>query len=188
VDAEDTFTEMIAHQVRALGYEVTVRRFDEPYDVAGHDLVILGPGPGDPRDTDHPKIAHLRDAATALLARRRPFLAVCLSHQVLSTLLGLPLHRRPVPNQGVQREIDWFGDRARVGFYNTFAARAETDEIDHPVHGRVRISRDPSTGEVHGLRAADFASMQFHAESVLTQDGPGVVAALLAHLAAARVG
>ncbi|MEU6160333.1 anthranilate synthase family protein [Streptomyces sp. NPDC047130] len=188
VDAEDTFTEMIAHQVRALGYEVTVRRFDEPYDADGHDLVILGPGPGDPRDTDHPKIAHLRDAATALLARRRPFLAVCLSHQVLSTLLGLPLHRRPVPNQGVQREIDWFGDRARVGFYNTFSARAETDEIDHPVHGRVRISRDPSTGEVHGLRAADFASMQFHAESVLTQDGPGVVAALLAHLAAARVG
>lgn len=188
VDAEDTFTEMIGHQVRALGYEVTVRRFDEPYDAAGHDLVILGPGPGDPRERDHPKIAHLRDAATVLLARGRPFLAVCLSHQVLSTLLGLPLHRRPVPNQGVQHEIDWFGGRARVGFYNTFAAHADADEFDHPVHGRVRVSRDPATGEVHGLRAAGFASMQFHAESVLTQDGPGVIAALLDHLAGARVG
>lgn len=188
VDAEDTFTEMIAHQVRALGYEVTVRRFDEPYDAAGHDLVILGPGPGDPREEEHPKIAHLRGAASALLARGRPFLAVCLSHQVLCTLLGLPLHRRPVPNQGVQHEIDWFGGRARVGFYNTFAAHCETDGFDHPVHGRVGVSRDPSTGEVHGLRAAGFASMQFHAESVLTQDGPGVIAALLDHLAGERVG
>ncbi|MEE1928911.1 anthranilate synthase family protein [Streptomyces sp. TRM 70351] len=188
VDAEDTFTEMIAHQVRSLGCEVTVRRFDEPYDVSAHDLVILGPGPGDPREADHPKIAHLRGAVTGLLAERRPFLAVCLSHQVLSTVLGLPLHRRPVPNQGVQHEIDWFGGRARVGFYNTFAAHAGEDRFDHPEYGPVRISRDPRTGEVHGLHAAGFASMQFHAESVLTQNGPGVIAALLEGLAAARVG
>ncbi|WP_186778767.1 anthranilate synthase family protein [Streptomyces salinarius] len=188
VDAEDTFTEMIAHQVRSLGCEVTVRRFDERYDVARHDLVVLGPGPGDPRERDHPKITHLREAATGLLAQGRPFLAVCLSHQVLSTLLGLPLHRRRVPNQGAQHEIDWFGTPVRVGFYNTFAAHAKTDGFDHPVHGRVRISRDPATGEVHGLLAAGFASMQFHAESVLTQDGPGVIAALLEHLTAARLG
>ncbi len=188
VDAEDTFTEMIAHQVRSLGCEVTVRRFDEQYDVSGYDLVILGPGPGDPREVDHPKIAHLRGAVTGLLAESRPFLAVCLSHQVLSTVLGLPLHRRPVPNQGVQHEIDWFGGRARVGFYNTFAAHAEKDEFDHPEYGRVRVSRDPETGEVHGLQARGFASMQFHAESVLTQNGPGVIAALLGNLAAARIG
>ncbi|GAA4684877.1 phenazine biosynthesis protein PhzE [Streptomyces chumphonensis] len=188
VDAEDTFTEMIAHQVRSLGCEVAVRRFDEAYDVAEHDLVILGPGPGDPRETDHPKIAHLRDAVTGLLAQGRPFLAVCLSHQVLSGLLGLRLRRRPVPNQGVQHEIDWFDGPARVGFYNTFAAHAERDAFDHPVHGRVRISRDPVSGEVHGLLADGFASTQFHAESVLTQDGPGVIAGLLEHLGAARVG
>lgn len=188
VDAEDTFTQMIAHQVRSLGCEVTVRRFDEPYDVTAHDLVILGPGPGDPRETEHAKIAHLRGTVTGLLAERRPFLAVCLSHQVLSTVLGLPLHRRPVPNQGVQHEIDWFGGRARVGFYNTFAAHAEEDGFDHPAYGPVRISRDPETGEVHGLHADGFASMQFHAESVLTQNGPGVIAALLEGLTAARVG
>jgi phenazine biosynthesis protein phzE len=182
VDAEDTFTSMIAHQLRSLGLTVTVRRFDEAYDFDGHDLVVMGPGPGDPREVDHPKIAHLRTAIDTLLAQRRPFLAVCLSHQVLSTLLGFDLVRRDVPNQGTQKEIDLFGDRERVGFYNTFAARSSSDEVDCGGLGTVQVSRDPDTGEVHALRGAYFASMQFHAESVLTQDGVRIVGGLLTAL------
>ncbi|MFB7375263.1 anthranilate synthase family protein [Streptomyces sp. NPDC056222] len=182
VDAEDTFTSMIGQQVRAMGPEVTVRRFDEEYDFGGHDLVIMGPGPGDPREAGHPKIAHLREAVAGLLSERRPFLAVCLSHQVLSLRLGLDLTRREVPNQGVQKEIDLFGARERVGFYNTFAARCHEDGFLHPEFGPVEVSRDPETGEVHALRGAGFASMQFHAESVLTQSGPRIVASMLGGL------
>jgi phenazine biosynthesis protein phzE len=158
---------------------VTVRRFDEPYSVDGYDLVVMGPGPGDPRDVDHPKIAHLRAAVRTLLDERRPFLAVCLSHQTLSTLLGFPLVRRVVPNQGVQREIDLFGTGERVGFYNTFAARAEEDKVECEGVGVVEVSRDADTGEVHALRGPHFASMQFHPESVLTQDGVRIVGDLI---------
>ncbi|MGW7236982.1 anthranilate synthase family protein [Streptomyces sp. NPDC054804] len=175
VDAEDTFTSMIGHQLRAMGLRPTVRRFDEPYSFDDHELVVMGPGPGDPRATRHPKIAQLRSAIRTLLDQRRPFVAVCLSHQVLSTLLGLELVRRPVPNQGVQREIDLFGARERVGFYNTFAARGTQNEFDVPGVGTVEASRDEDTGEVHALRGPGFASMQFHAESVLTQDGVRIV-------------
>ncbi|MEU8761309.1 anthranilate synthase family protein [Streptomyces sp. NPDC048659] len=186
VDAEDTFTSMIDHQLRSLGLEVTVRRFDEPYAFEGHDLVVMGPGPGDPRELTHPKIAHLRGAVDTLLAERRPFLAVCLSHQVLSLRLGLPLARRDVPNQGVQQEIDFFGARERVGFYNTFAARSAGDEFDRPGVGLVEVSRDPVTGEVHALRGPHFASMQFHAESLLTEDGVRLSGGLLREVLGAR--
>ncbi|MFF7790373.1 chorismate-binding protein [Streptomyces sp. NPDC007991] len=179
VDAEDTFTSMLDHQLRAMGLQVTVRRFDEPYSLDGYDLVVMGPGPGDPHDAEHPKIAHLRAAVRTLLDERRPFLAVCLSHQTLCTLLGFPLVRRVVPNQGVQREIDLFGVRERVGFYNTFAARAEDDKAECAGVGMVEVSRDPDTGEVHALRGPHFASMQFHAESVLTQDGVRIVGDLI---------
>ncbi|WP_405814969.1 MULTISPECIES: anthranilate synthase family protein [unclassified Streptomyces] len=179
VDAEDTFTSMIGHQLMAMGLRVTVSRFDEPYDFDQHDLVVMGPGPGDPRDTGSPKIAHLRAAISQLLDERRPFLAVCLSHQVLSTLIGLDLGRREVPNQGVAKEIDLFGARERVGFYNTFAARCHEDEFSHADLGAVEVSRDTATGEVHALRGRGFASMQFHAESVLTEDGVRIVADLL---------
>lgn len=179
VDAEDTFTSMIDHQLRSMGLSVTVRRFDRPYAFDGYDLVVMGPGPGDPRETGHPKIAHLRSAISTLLAEQRPFLAVCLSHQVLSTQLGFDLVRRTVPNQGAQREIDLFGVRERVGFYNTFAARSREDKVDCDGVGVVEVSRDAETGEVHALRGPHFASMQFHAESVLTQDGVRILGTLM---------
>lgn len=175
VDAEDTFTSMIDHQLRSLGLTPTVRRFDEPYDIHGYELVVMGPGPGDPRDADHPKIRHLRNAISTLLTARCPFVAVCLSHQVLATLLGLPLIRRTVPNQGVRREIDLFGSREQVGFYNTFAATCPEDKMEYDTIGVVEVSRDPATGEVHALRSSRFTSMQFHPESVLTQDGIRIV-------------
>ncbi|MFI9822070.1 anthranilate synthase family protein [Streptomyces sp. NPDC052013] len=188
VDAEDTFTSMLDHQLRSMGLRVTVRRYDEPYSLDGHDLVVMGPGPGDPRDTGHPKIAHLRTAVRTLLDERRPFLAVCLSHQTLCTLLDFPLVRRTVPNQGVQREIDLFGARERVGFYNTFAARSEEDKVDCEGVGVVEVSRDPDTGEVHALRGPHFASMQFHAESVLTQDGVRIVGGLIKEILPGAMG
>ncbi len=173
VDAEDTFTAMIAHQLRSLGLVVTVKRFDEEYTWDGVDLVVMGPGPGDPNDIEHPRIAHLHQALGALLAARRKFVAVCLSHQVLSRLLGLPVLRCPVSNQGTQKQIDLFGSAETVGFYNAFAAHSDEEKIDH--QGTVvEVSR--SGTEVNALRGGHFAAMQFHAESVLTLDGPRILA------------
>ncbi|MFJ5265719.1 anthranilate synthase family protein [Streptomyces sp. NPDC088387] len=179
VDAEDTFTSMIGHQLRSMELDVTVRRFDEPYSFDPYDLVVMGPGPGDPRDLSHPKILSLDAAVGLLLHEQRPFVSVCLSHQVLSRRLGLDLVRREVPNQGTQRRIDLFGTVEHVGFYNTFAAHSAHDVVDREGIGAVEVSRDAATGEVHALRGPHFASMQFHAESVLTQDGIRIMRRLL---------
>jgi phenazine biosynthesis protein phzE len=172
IDAEDTFTAMARQVLAALGFDVDVRRFDEDYELAGHDLVVVGPGPGDPRDHDDPKIAHLRDVTKRLLASDVPFLSVCLGHQVLSTVLGLPLEPIPVPNQGTQRTIEFLGRRELVGFYNTFAASCPSDEIDCPARdGTIEVFREERSDEVHGLRGPGFASVQFHPESVLSRGG-----------------
>ncbi len=184
VDAEDTFTAMLEYQLRSAGLSVTVRRYDEPYSFDGYDLVVMGPGPGDPRVLDDPKIAHLRAAIDDLIERRQPFLAVCLSHQVLSLRLGLELVRRETPAQGEQREIDLFGVREQVGFYNTFMARCPVRWVDCGRAGAVEVSRDERSGEVHALRGTSFSSMQFHAESVLTKNGLGIVTQRLAELLA----
>ena len=179
VDAEDTFTSMLNHQLRSLGLTVTVSRFDEPYSFDDHDLVVMGPGPGDPGDDGYDKITRLRSAVRTLLAERRPFLAVCLSHQILSRELGLPITRCEIPNQGLQLEIELFGSTERVGFYNTFSAVCHQDRIEHPRFGAVEVSRDKETGRVRALRGPHFASMQFHAESVLTQDGVRIIGTTL---------
>ncbi|MDT0443464.1 anthranilate synthase family protein [Streptomyces johnsoniae] len=176
VDAEDTFTAMLHHQLQSLGLEVTVRRFDQPHPFDGFDLVVMGPGPGDPRVADDSKIAQLRTDIDALLLSRTPLLAVCLSHQVLSQRLGLPLTRRSVPNQGVRCKINLFGQAEQVGFYNTFAAYCGADEFDLTGIGCVQVCRDTESGEVHALRGPYFSSLQFHAESVLTTGGPRILA------------
>jgi phenazine biosynthesis protein phzE len=178
VDAEDTFTAMLAVQLRALGLHVTVRRFDEPYVLDGPDLVLVGPGPGDPRAGAHPKIRALSALTDRLLAEGRPFVAVCLGHQVLCRRLGLEVVRRAVPHQGLQREIDLFGTARKVGFYNTFAAFA-------PAPPGIQVSADPVTGEVHALRGPHFRSMQFHPESVLTEQGLDILRETLTPLIAA---
>ncbi|WP_440098379.1 anthranilate synthase family protein [Streptosporangium sp. H16] len=183
IDAEDTFTAMARHQLAALGCEVSVRRFDEDYRLEEHDLVIVGPGPGDPRDHDDFKIAHLRDATRRLLELGIPFLSVCLGHQVLSTLLGLELGRNPFPNQGVQRKIDFLGRTELVGFYNTFAARSPADRFPcREREGTVEVFREASSGEVHALRGPGFVSVQFHPASVLTRNGVEILGEILSDL------
>ncbi|KJK47027.1 anthranilate synthase, partial [Lentzea aerocolonigenes] len=179
IDAEDTFTAMIAQQLRALGLTVDVRRYSEEHLIDGHDLVVMGPGPGDPGDPALAKIGRLQREIGSLLRQHRPFLAVCLSHQILCDVLGLELVRRERPNQGTRREIDLFGTPEFVGFYNTFAAHSPQDKLEHPEFGLVEISRDVETGEVHATRGDGFASVQFHPESVLTSNGPRILATMI---------
>ncbi|WP_328491426.1 anthranilate synthase family protein [Streptomyces sp. NBC_00414] len=184
IDAEDTFTAMGAAMMSDLGLDVTVRRFDEEYRFEGHDLVVVGPGPGDPRDTNHPKNAHLREVTRRLLDTDTPFLSVCLGHQALSGVLGLELVRRSVPNQGAQREIDFFGRKEAVYFYNTFAAVSPWESFPGPPArpGPVEVSRDPEDNEVHGLRGQGFSSVQFHPASVMTRDGSAILDRMLSDL------
>jgi phenazine biosynthesis protein phzE len=87
-----------------------------------------------------------------------------------------------VPHQGTRREISLFGRREHVGFYNTFEARSERDLLHHPRLGPVQVARDSVSGEVHALRGARFASLQFHPESVLTRDGPRILQSVLDEL------
>jgi phenazine biosynthesis protein phzE len=180
LDAEDTFTAMLAQQLRSLELTVTIRPCVEPVRLEEFDLVIAGPGPGDPRDRDDTRIDALWDVVGRLLRSDTPFLCVCLSHQVLASSLGLELVRKSSPAQGMQHEIDLFGRRERVGFYNTFAARSENDLLHRVgLTSPVQVSRDPQSGEVHALRGPGFASTQFHPESLLTQNGHHILGELV---------
>ncbi|MFF2555369.1 anthranilate synthase family protein [Nocardia sp. NPDC058058] len=183
IDGEDSFTAMGARLLRALGFAVTVTRFDAPLDPLGFDLAVVGPGPGDPRDLADPKVARLRALTHELLASEKPFFSVCLGHQVLSGVLGLPVRRRSVSNQGVLRVIDLFGNPEPVYFYNAFEAHSATDFFETPHRTRpVAVSRDPRTGEVHALRGDGFASLQFHPASVMSRNGSAIVAELVSGL------
>ena len=185
IDAEDTFTAMLAHLLRTSGLTVTVRRYDEPglreAARAHRGPVVLGPGPGNPSDAADPKMRFLRSLTAELVAgHRHGLLGVCLGHELLAAELGLEIVRKEVPFQGAQERIDFFGRPETVGFYNTFTARCDDTTAAELAMHRVELSRDAETGEVHALRGPGFAGVQFHPESVLTLDGASVTAQLLA--------
>ena len=182
VDAQDTFSSMLTHQLRAIGLIVNVIDFDMSCNLDSHDLVVLGPGPGDPRTDDHPRMARLTSMIDTVLRQRVPFMAVCLSHQLLCRYLGLEVRKRAIPNQGTQHEIDLFGSRERVGFYNSYVASGPAGNFQHKVAGEVEVSLDAVTGEIHALRGPLFRSVQFHPESVLTRDGERILTSMLAPL------
>ena len=169
LDGEDDFVNMLRHLLGVLGMKSTVVRHDEYAEGAldGHDLVIVGPGPGDPRDGEDPKIATIRAAVGRLLEQQQPFLAVCLGHQALCHALGIPLAYKDIVFQGTQSPVGIDGRTERVGFYNTFVGRVDGAALPDGV----RVETDPATGDVHLLVGPHYRGIQFHAESILTENG-----------------
>jgi phenazine biosynthesis protein phzE len=171
---------MLAHQLRHLGLDVAIVPWADA-DAArldAADLVIAGPGPGDPRDDASARIRHMRGVVGHRLTSARPLLAVCLSHQILADRLGIDLAPLDRPHQGLQFEVDVFGEPASIGFYNTFTARAEPGTIRI---GPAEVAASADSGDVYALRGPGFASVQGHLESILSRDGMRTLERLVAH-------
>jgi len=166
VTSDDDFSYVLAHMLTKMGAKVTVKDY-ENYSVSRDesDLVLVGPGTGNPNNIYDSKMRKYTEVVTELEGGNRPFAAICLGHQILSKVMGLRVEKKDDPTQGVAKEIDLFGEKKRLGFYNTFAAKMSGD-----LEG-VDFSFDPETGEVHAMRGENFVSLQFHPESILSQHG-----------------
>jgi phenazine biosynthesis protein phzE len=180
VDAEDRFTTMLAHQLRHLGLDARIVPWSAVTgeEIDGAELVVSGPGPGDPRDPASARMTRMREVVRRRRASGRPLLAVCLSHQILADSLGIELAPLASPHQGLQKSVDVFGEPASIGFYNTFTARvpAGTARV-----GETEVAADAATGDVYALRGPGYASVQGHLESILSRDGMVTLERLVSH-------
>ena len=181
LDGEDDFVNMLRHVLGVIGMTSEVVRHEDyaPGVLDGFDLVIVGPGPGDPRDGDDPKMAQLRAAVAELMAAERPFLAVCLGHQALCHHLGLDLTYKDIVFQGTQSPVSIAGRTERVGFYNTFVGRVGADGN---VPDGVEVEADVQTGDIHLVSGPHYRGIQFHAESILTEHGYDLLHQIVAEL------
>jgi phenazine biosynthesis protein phzE len=173
LDGEDDFVNMLRHILGVIGLTSSVVRHEDyaPGAFGDADLVIVGPGPGDPRADDDPKMAQLRSAVDELLAEQKPFLAVCLGHQALCHRLGLDLQYKDIVFQGTQSPIALGGRTERVGFYNTFVGRIGSAALP----AGVSVEADPESGDIHAVAGPHYRGIQFHAESILTEHGYDVL-------------
>ena len=183
VDGEDTFTGMLAHQLRRARPRGDVRPWHR-----GRRRSTVRPGRGRARAGRPGATRRAEDGALRALLRAGSPPARRCSRSASATSCspacwGCGCTGGTRRTRESQRDVDLFGTPRRVGFYSTFTALADARPLATP-YGRVELARDPADGAVHALRGPGFAGVQFHPESVLSRDGLAVLADLLGHLLA----
>jgi anthranilate/para-aminobenzoate synthase component II len=166
IDNYDSFTYNLVQAFLVLGAQVEVRRNDlisvaEALDLAPTHLVI-SPGPGTPGN------AGVSMQMIEAFAGRVPIFGVCLGHQSVVAVFGGKVVR-------AGRLISGMPQGFQAGRYHSLIA----DPASIPAV--LEVTARTAEGEIMGVRhrTLPIEGVQFHPESVLTPDGPVLLANFL---------
>jgi anthranilate synthase/aminodeoxychorismate synthase-like glutamine amidotransferase len=189
IDNYDSFTFNLVQALQAAGAVVRVVRNDALSgdeiralaDDPGAELrgIVISPGPGDPDDAGV-SVETVRVAAERAL----PLLGVCLGMQSMAAAFGAAIVRAPTLVHGEATEVTHDGAGLLEGMPPSFmAARYHSLSVDAatlPPELRVTAMSEVDR-VVMGIRhvALPLEGVQFHPESVLTPDGPHLLANFL---------
>lgn len=189
VDNYDSFTFNLVQALQAAGADVRVVRndaidragleslaADESADLRG---IVISPGPGDPTSAGV-------SVDTIEVAREReiPLLGVCLGMQSMAAAFGASIVRAPTLVHGEASEVTHDGAGLLAGMPPAFmAARYHSlcvDAATLPPELRVTAMSEEDR-VVMGIRhvSLPLEGVQFHPESVLTPEGPHLLANFL---------
>lgn len=179
VDHEDSFVHNIEQALAADGARVVCLRATAPLADAlrvDPEAVVLSPGPGHPRDR---RMTRLARALLRRWDRERPFLGVCLGHQLIAEFYGGRVVRADSPVHGETSEITHDGRGIFSGLpCPTDVARYHSLVVDPKrVPEALEVSACDQRGVVMALRhrRRPVESVQFHPESYLSPAGPALL-------------
>jgi anthranilate synthase/aminodeoxychorismate synthase-like glutamine amidotransferase len=183
VDHEDSFVHNVEQALAVQGATVRCVRSTSPAREAlrfDPDAVVLSPGPG------HPSDRRLTRLSRQLLDRwegERPFLGICLGHQLLAERYGARVVRARAPVHGERTRVDHDGRGIFAGLRSPIeAARYHSLVVDpSSVPPALEVSAWGRGHVVMALRhrRRPVESVQFHPESYLTAAGPALFANFL---------
>jgi anthranilate synthase/aminodeoxychorismate synthase-like glutamine amidotransferase len=189
IDNYDSFTFNLVQALQAAGAEVRVLRNDA-IDRAGLDAladdpltdlrgIVVSPGPSDP---EHAGISI--EAVRFAAERRIPLLGVCLGMQAMGAAFGASIVRAPTLVHGEASPVEHDAGGLLAGMSPGFtAARYHSLCIDPATLPAELVPTAHSAGDgvLMGVRHASLPmeGVQFHPESVLTPEGPHLLANFL---------
>jgi len=180
LDNFDSFTFMVIDYLRSAGAEVEVARNDAlgvtDALAAGLAGILISPGPG------APEIAGISvDLARACVTAGRPLLGICLGHQALSLACGGSVVRT-APVHGKVGAVRHDRSGLFAGLPSPMAA-TRYHSLGVPAPQLPLIANAWSDdGVVMAMRHADAPAhgVQFHPDSVATEQGAQLIAAFVA--------
>ena len=189
IDNYDSFTYNLVQALEAAGAEVRVVRNDA-IDLAGIEAladdpeahlrgIVVSPGPGNP-DSAGVSMAAIRFA----VERKIPLLGVCLGMQAMAQAFGATVGRAPTLVHGAASEVRHDQKGLLAGMPSPFAAaryHSLSVAADTLPPEFVVTARTVDDYVVMGIRHqhAPVEGVQFHPESVLTPQGPHMLANFL---------
>jgi anthranilate synthase component 2 len=181
LDNYDSFTYNLVQLLARVGAEVTVARNDEitvdEVRALDPDALVISPGPS------RPEKAGISVALVQELGRSVPTLGVCLGHQAIGVAYGASVIRVP-PVHGKSWPIHHAGSGTFAGLASPMnAARYHSLAIDRAsLPPELEVTAWSDDGLVMGVRhrSHPVEGVQFHPESILTDEGEALLSGFLA--------
>ncbi len=178
IDNYDSFTYNLVHLVEAETHAYEVIRNDIVSVEAIIEMapagILLSPGPGAPAD------AGISEAIIRKLGSSVPILGVCLGHQAIGEVFGGQVVQAPTLVHGKTSTIRHDGRTIFEGVEQNFVAtRYHSLVVDRALlPNTLEISAETVDGVIMGLRhrTHPIEGVQFHPESILSTEGPKIVA------------
>jgi len=174
IDAYDSFVHTIHQYLLTLGAQVDIVRSDQ-YTIAevqdkNYDLIVLGPGPGHPKDVGYVELINAVKNTT-------PIFGVCLGMQAMVLAFGGKILQAKHLMHGKTCEVDHDGNGCFEGLPNPLTVTRYHSLIGDPESlkdGELLITATSTDdGYIMGLRHKHLPieGVQFHPESIGTTDG-----------------
>ncbi len=181
LDNYDSFTYNLVQYLGELGAEVEVRRNDQvsvaDVEALHPERIVVSPGPCTPRD------AGISVALIRHFAGKVPVLGVCLGHQAIGEAFGGKVVRAKNLMHGKTSRVEHDGRTVFGGVQSPMTATryhsliVEEKGLPADLEVSAHTTEPDGTRVIMGLRHRKFPveGVQFHPESVLTDDGKKLI-------------
>ena len=174
IDNYDSFTYNLVQYLGELGADIRVRRNDAvtvgEVEAMAPEQILISPGPGRPED------AGVSVDVIRHFGPSTPILGVCLGHQAIGVVYGGTVCRASVPMHGKTSTVVHDGKGLFEGMTEPFQAGRYHSLVissDHVPQELEVTARTKEDGTIMGVRHRSYPvhGVQFHPESVLTEEG-----------------
>ena len=185
LDNYDSFTYNLVQYLGELGATVEVRRNDqikvEEIEELRPDRILISPGPCTPQD------AGISIELIQHFTGKLPILGVCLGHQAIGAAFGGDIVRAKKLMHGKTSAVEHDGKTIFRGLSSPMTATryhsliVADDHLPKELEVSAHTTEADGTRVIMGLRHRQYPleGVQFHPESVLTDEGKKLVANFL---------